>query len=243
MRIPWSKRRYRLGEAHPGAVAVACIELPGIERITLVSVYGLFEGPVVGTMYRLIADLLPLFDSPSGARVILAGDLNVSRATKRPGDLARAEAVIGAICSLGLVEAKALVAERPPSPADCPCGRGGSCDHIGTWGAAELDHVFVSPGLTGQVTALTIDAAPVAAGLSDHVPLVLDLALTAERTPHVWDEEAFAEEIGRRHGPAARRGRRRHLRVPPACVRGPTQMLEGGCASLRGTRDVAGTWS
>jgi len=31
------------------------------------------------------------------------------------------------------------------------------------------------------------------------VPLVLDLALSTERTAHTW-EEAFAEEIGRRHG-------------------------------------------
>ena len=38
----------------------------------------------------------------------------------------------------------------------------------------------------------------------DHVPLMLDLALTAERTPRSWDEESFAEEIGRRQGPAAR---------------------------------------
>ena len=33
---------------------------------------------------------------------------------------------------------------------------------------------------------------------------MLDLALSAERTPQTWDEESFAEEIGRRHGPAAR---------------------------------------
>ena len=55
-----------------------------------------------------------------------------------------------------------------------------------------------------QVTAMSVDPGVVAAGLSDHVPLVLDLALSPERTPHTWDEESFAEEIGRRHGPAAR---------------------------------------
>ena len=33
---------------------------------------------------------------------------------------------------------------------------------------------------------------------------MLDLALTGESTPQTWDEEAFAVEIGRRHGPAAR---------------------------------------
>ena len=33
---------------------------------------------------------------------------------------------------------------------------------------------------------------------------MLDLALSTERTPHTWDEESFAEEIGRRHGAGAR---------------------------------------
>ena len=40
--------------------------------------------------------------------------------------------------------------------------------------------------------------------LSDHAPLSLDLTLSSERTPQLWDEEAFAEEIGRRHGWRAR---------------------------------------
>ena len=81
---------------------------------------------------------------------------------------------------------------------------GGRCAHLATWGDAELDHLFVSPALADQVTALSTDPAAVTAGLSDHVPLVLDLALSPERTAHTWVEESFAEEIGRRHGSAAR---------------------------------------
>lgn len=102
------------------------------------------------------------------------------------------------------MEAKRLVAAPPASSADCPCGDGGRCTHLATWGRAELDHVFVSPSLAGQVAALSADPASVEAGLSDHVPLVIDLALSAERTPHTWDEESFADEIGRRHGAGAR---------------------------------------
>jgi hypothetical protein len=111
--------------------------------------------------------------------------------------------VIGAIRALGLVEAKTLLVERPPAAADCPCGAR-ICDHIGTWGRAELDYLFLSPGLADQVTALSVDPTVVPAGLSDHAPLVIDLALSPERTPHTWDEESFAEEIGRRHGAGAR---------------------------------------
>ncbi len=204
VRNAWSRRRFLLTNTHPGSVAVARLTVPGIQPITLVSVYGVLDGSVVSTMLRVIADLVPLFDSPYGARVILGGDLNVSRATKDPKHLARAEAVFATIRSLGLVEAKSLVTEPPTSSPECPCGSGATCDHVPTWGRAELDHLFVSPSLAGQVRAVSVDPTAVTAGLSDHVPLVIDLELSPERTPHIWDEESFAEEIGRRHGPAAR---------------------------------------
>jgi len=204
VRIPYTRRRFLLANTHPGSVAVARLFMHEIQPITLVSVYGVLDGSPVSTMLRVIADLLPLFDSPHGARVILGGDLNVSSSTRDPRQVARAEAVFGAIRALGLVEAKSLVAQPPAAPPDCPCGRGGTCSHLATWANVELDHLFVSPSLAGQLTALSLYPAAVKAGLSDHVPLVLDLALSEERTPQPWDEESFAEEIGRRHGPAAR---------------------------------------
>ena len=204
VRIPWTRRRFLLANTHPGSVAIARLVVPGIQPITLVSVYGVLDGSPVSTMHRVIADLVPLFDSPHGARVILGGDLNVSSSTKDPRQIARAEAVFAAIRSLGLVEAKSNVAHPPASPPDCPCGNGGTCTHLGTWANVELDHLFVSPSLASQLTTLSVDTAAVQAGLSDHAPIVLDLALSAERTPQTWDEESFAEEIGRRHGPGAR---------------------------------------
>jgi hypothetical protein len=77
VRIPWSRRRYLLENTHPGSVAIARLTVADIEPITVVSVYGVMDGSVVSTMLRVIADLVPLFDSPYGARVILGGDLNV----------------------------------------------------------------------------------------------------------------------------------------------------------------------
>src|SRR5664279_1840906 len=131
VRIPWTRRRFLLANTHPGSVAIARLLVPGIQPITLVSVYGVLDGSPVSTMHRVIADLVPLFDSPHGARVILGGDLNVSSSTKDPRQIARAEAVFAAIRSLGLIEAKALVVEPPASPLDCPCGNGGTCTHLG----------------------------------------------------------------------------------------------------------------
>jgi hypothetical protein len=103
----------------------------------------------------------------------------------------------------GLIDVKSVVAERPKPPENCPCGRPAKCRHIATWGSAELDHIFISPALAGQVVGLSADADPATGALSDHVPLIVDLALSPDRNPHAWDEEAFAAEIGRRHGSAA----------------------------------------
>jgi len=124
VRIPWSRRRYLLENANPGSVAIARMTVPGIEPITLVSVYGVFDGPVVSSVLRVVADLMPLFDSPYGARVILGGDLNVSRSTSDPKQRARADAILAAILSLGLVEAKTL-ATGPPLAAALDRGQRG----------------------------------------------------------------------------------------------------------------------
>lgn len=204
-RMPWSKRRYLLDRANPGSCAVARVSVEGIQPITFVSLYGVHEASAVSSIHRAVADLLPLFDSPDGARVVLGGDLNVSAATRDPRWRARAEGALRAIESLGLVEAKTAVADRPAPSAECPCGSGEACGHIPTWKNAELDHLYVSPALAPQAHRLDADRTAPESGLSDHVPLVLDLVLSPDRTPHGWDEEAFAVEIGRRHGATARR--------------------------------------
>jgi len=204
VRMPWSRRHHVLLNTHPGSVAIAEVAVPGVEPITFVSVYCVMDGSALATMHRIIADLVPLFDSPRGARVVVAGDLNISRSTPDARLRSRADAALSALGSLGLVEAKSVSPTAAPGVAGCACRSETGCDHIPTWGAAELDHVFVSPALAGQVTGLRAAPEVVELGLSDHVPLILDLALSTERTPHAWDEEAFGVEIGRRHGPAAR---------------------------------------
>jgi endonuclease/exonuclease/phosphatase family metal-dependent hydrolase len=204
-RMPWSSKRYLLDRSNPGSCAVARATLNGIQPVTFVSLYGVHEGSALCSVHRAVADLLPLFDSPDGARVVLGGDLNVTTATKDPNSLARAEAALRAVESLGLVSVKSVAPERPSPAADCACGGGGGCAHIGTWRSLELDHLYISPALAPQAVGLTVDAGAVEAGLSDHAPLVLDLALTGELTPHRWDEVAFAVEVGRRHGTVARR--------------------------------------
>jgi hypothetical protein len=73
VRIPWTRRRFLLANTHPGSVSVAELTLPGIQPITFVSIYGVMDGSSTSSMLRIAADLVPLFDSPRGARVILGG--------------------------------------------------------------------------------------------------------------------------------------------------------------------------
>ena len=64
VRSQWNRRRFLLANTHPGSVAIAQLTVPGIQPITLVSVYGVLDGSAVSTMFRVVADLVPLFDSP-----------------------------------------------------------------------------------------------------------------------------------------------------------------------------------
>ena len=55
--------------------------------------------------------------------------------------------------------------------------------------------------LASQVVSLAVDRAIVAdESLSDHAPLILDLALSAAPVPRPWDAETFVVEIGSRFG-------------------------------------------
>lgn len=106
----WSVRtRYSkvpLTRNHPGAVTVARVRAPDIDPITFVSVYCVLEDQFYShtTMLRIIADLIPLFDSADGRRVILGGDFNLSTASSNVVELPRYKAIIEAVKSLGLVD-------------------------------------------------------------------------------------------------------------------------------------------
>ena len=57
------------------------------------------------------------------------------------------------------------------------CGLGDARRHFPTWGNCQLDHGFVSESLADQVRTLRLDTDAVAAGMSDHTPVIVDFAL------------------------------------------------------------------
>src|SRR5262249_49567155 len=148
-------------------------------------------------------DLIPLFDSAQGSRVIVGGDLNVSTATTDEYYLRRSTGLLSALTSLGLVDVMEAASRRPETLPDCPCGARGSCRHVATWKRVDLDGLFVRPSLAKQVREVSVLQAAVDEGLSDHAPLAVDLELSPEPAARQWDAPTIAAEIGRRHGPAA----------------------------------------
>jgi Endonuclease/Exonuclease/phosphatase family. len=198
VKIPGSRRRFRLTNTFPGSVVVARLTIDGVQPITAVSLYVVNDGYAHTTMLRVIADLLPLFDSGDGARVIVGGDFNMSTADSgRNG--ARAAGVLEAFRSLGLAEVGAMDLPRRPAPLDkCACGQGQACRHFNTWKGAQLDYLFVTPSLSGQVRSLEVGEE---SDLSDHRPVIASFDLDPAPIARQWDEDQFATEIERRHGP------------------------------------------
>jgi hypothetical protein len=137
-------------------VAIAGVHVPGIAPLTAVSLYNVLDGSPTANLPRITAELVPLFDSVDGDRVILGGDFNVYGAVAT-GRGTRAAAIFGLLESLGLHPVGTLSIPRPAASAECPCGSGGNHAHIPTWKGLDLDHFFVTASLQAQVASLAVD--------------------------------------------------------------------------------------
>ena len=200
----FSRRRFQLANTFPGSVAIGEVTLEEIAPITVISVYNVIDVYAQTTLLRIVADLIPLFDSAKGSRVILAGDLNVAMTTQDPYYLQRGGAILGVLKGLGLVEVTEIARRRPTPWPDCPCGAKGACSHLRTWQVHELDHAYVSESLRDQVESVSVDQDAVIRGLSDHAPLVIDLALSARPAERQWDRDTVPAEFERLLGAEAR---------------------------------------
>lgn len=175
----------------PGSVGIARIHPPGVRPVVFVSVYAAIEdGYSMTTVFRQVADLIPLFDSVDGDRVVLGGDLNIS--TQSTDDLARQEAAFAAIESLGLVNLLKAAPDRPQRVDECPCERD-DCFHVVThrnssgWGG-HLDYLFASEDLARECTLVRLDDSEAMWELSDHCPVVAEFELQPPVGPLPWSE-------------------------------------------------------
>jgi endonuclease/exonuclease/phosphatase family metal-dependent hydrolase len=154
--------------SHPGAFAVADVQLPSDRAVTVASVYGMLAFSVlnrvryaVTTLHRTLSDLTPILDVHRTPRpVVLAGDLNVSPQITWP-DTAAHVAVIDRIKAFGL--------------SDC-LGDMHDGQYVRTFGKVETpfqdDWVFASPSLTcTRCEPVDTDEAW---ALSDHCPVMAE---------------------------------------------------------------------
>ena len=73
----YQKWPWELLQTWPGTMAVADVEVPGEEPVTVVSLYGLMDNAYAyTTLHKLLSDLTPLIDTRRGKRLIIGGDLN-----------------------------------------------------------------------------------------------------------------------------------------------------------------------
>jgi endonuclease/exonuclease/phosphatase family metal-dependent hydrolase len=185
----------------PGSVAIARVHPPGLRPVTAVSVYTVIDVYATTTLFRQVADLIPLFDSVHGDRIVLGGDLNISTQTIG-NQWARYKAAFGAVESLGLVDLFRTVNDRPrPMGADCEC-KLADCYHVTTHRNAaraagaglHLDYLFASEALATRCNRLQLDDDAPIWELSDHCPVVAEIELEEMTGPTPWDER-YATDI------------------------------------------------
>ncbi|MXY48293.1 MAG: hypothetical protein F4Y38_03225 [Gemmatimonadetes bacterium] len=209
VRSRYSSRRFSMLGSNPGTVIVARVDFPGIGPITCISVYGAINVYAQTTMFRIVADLIPLFDSSDGKRVVLGGDFNVTDAIR--GDatvLPRWRAILNAVESLGLVNLAKVASNRPPSIPGCLCAEE-ECFHLHTytWGGnqgTQLDWLYATPDLANHCTRIRLDH-EVFGKLSDHAPIVADFNVVPDERPRIVDPDSFVEVLAARSGPECAR--------------------------------------
>ena len=217
----YAQHAYSLMNAHPGAVAIARAHPEGAAPITLISVYGVMDPYVQTTLFRVVADLIPLFDSADGRRVVLGGDLNLTTAMSVPDDsakrnLERYRAILKAVESLGLVNLFRAARSCPRPTPGCPCD-GSDCYHVQTHRnrnligtpqehlPGHLDYLFATSDLACACTKIWLDDADPQWQLSDHRAVLAEFELAEAGRVRAWDETSITEEVRRLHGDVAAR--------------------------------------
>jgi hypothetical protein len=180
-----TKVAFRISPHVPGSFAVAqVLDVPGVDPLVAISAYGRMAPLYAQTaVLRMVADLIPLFDTPGlSDRIVLGGDLNAYDQTTDKVMRARWLAIIAAIESLGLVNLLKRTQTDRPRLDGCPCGDI-ACWHVETFrhrnrpadvpGYFTTDYLFATESLASHLSSLEIwGDRPGIWGLSDHCPLV-----------------------------------------------------------------------
>ena len=183
VRTKYGSARFQMLGTYPGAVIVARVDIPAVGPITCVSVYGLINVYAQTTMLRIVADLIPLFDSPEGERVVLGGDLNVTTAASPSTELRRYEAILKAVGVARTAKPGRDSGRAASQLENCACGAS-SCHHLRTYGGGQLDWLFATPELAQRCRRLRVEYGQ-CASLSDHAPIIANLEFHSAFPPDI----------------------------------------------------------
>lgn len=201
VRTPFGPKRFSMLGTFPGSVIVTQVEVPEIGAITCVSIYGLIDVYAQTTMHRIVADLIPLFDSKFGKHVVLGGDFNITSAcgTRNVPELTRYKAIFHSVESLGLVNLAETAKILPESISDCLCSRD-KCIHIPTHHKAQIDWIYATPKLAHMCERLRVDDSVITDELSDHASLIAEFQISSLEYSPVCPK-SFIEEMKKIAGP------------------------------------------
>lgn len=201
----------RMGTVTAAEVVVTDTE----ERITVISVYGLWENPVPyerviyadASMHRILSDISSLI-SGSPRPVVLAGDFNLVRSIEDPNDgemwNRRNASVFDRHDALGFTFVGPQIPNGvgPPTPTlGLPADSRAVVTHRlkkadPATGKYQLDYVYVTANLVDRVSTRALNDGD-EWGPSDHCQVLIDIA---EPTEPIWNEKTFATAVGRQAG-------------------------------------------
>jgi hypothetical protein len=189
LRPSWDQKlEFRIPDAaRPGTLGVAVIDFPGERPILAVSLYGRLRYADQSVL-RAASDLLPIFDTKMGTRVVLAGDLNIHTHSDNPAERRRAGPILALLESFGLrdlvryAKNNGRLIQGPQEHLEvCPCGLA-DCSHVRTHRhknhspgrMANNDYFFATQELATKLELLTIRNGDDDASWlhSDHAPMI-----------------------------------------------------------------------
>ena len=176
-----AKRHFDVTGYTGGYMAAAYVTLPGVKPFVGVSLYAMPDLYAQTVLLRLVADLIPLFDSPKyRERIVLGGDFNINIAMRADSpqkalELGRYRAILRCVESLGLINLLETVEDGPSVNPECPCDVD-NCRHVQTFSnGAQIDFLYATAELADGCSRIWVDQRVMGkGGLSDHAPVIAE---------------------------------------------------------------------
>lgn len=171
--------------SHPGQFAVSATTTAEGKRLTVISLYGVWDRMLdsgamfsEATTHRAISDLTVLFQERGADLILIGGDLNIYSYSDSTPAGRRWMTVLDRLAAYGLEVCGPFRAEGEPRLEGCPCPDR-ECRHVNTYRYRsketskphQLDFFLATPALRELLRACWADPDPNWPAYSDHRPI------------------------------------------------------------------------